>query len=166
MKPNTAPFALLLLGGCLFGGPASPTLEIQNPPASGPVDVQLLDSSVAPGGVYLKLVVHNANAQPLMIDRRCFVLTDGRAERLPVVTSKPFVTVKPNATSSKIKLTYEGLPAGIPSYDLAFKKGAFHLDNESGKEVAMPTLRLLVKKAASATPEAPKTIAPGATQPR
>lgn len=156
----------LLLSGCLFGGPGSPTLEMQNPPASGPVDIQILDSAVKPGEIYLKLVVHNANARPLLIDRRCLVLTDGRAEWRAVPTSKPFVTVKPNATSAKLKLSFEGVPAGLPSYDLSFKRGAFRLDSEAGQEVALPTVRLLVKTPTAATPAPSKTVAAAAQQPR
>lgn len=156
----------LLVPGCLFGGPAAPTLEMQNPPASGPVDVQIVDSAVEPGQVYLKLVVHNANNRPLLVDRRALVLGDGRAEHRAVATSKPFVTVKPNGTSSKIKLIFEAVPAGQPTYDLMFKKGAFRLDNEGGQEVTLPTARLLVKKTAVATPEPTGAPAPGSTQPR
>ena len=156
----------VLLTGCLFGGPASPTLEMQNPPASGPVDIQILDSSVKPGEIYLKVVVHNANARPLLIDRRSLVLTDGRAEWRAAAIAKPFVTVKPNSTSAKLKLSFEGVPAGLPSYDLMFKKGAFRLDNEAGQEIALPTVRLLVKTTSAATPAPSKTVAPAAQQRR
>lgn len=153
---NLATLALLsLLTGCgMFGGgPPTPTLEMQNPPASGPVDVQLLDSAIEPGEIYMKLVVHNRSDHKLLVDRRVLILSDGRNEYRPNAASKPFVTVKPNATSSKIKLTYEGAPAGVPAYELTFKKGAFHQDSETGPEVAFPPARFLVKKAVAATPE-------------
>jgi hypothetical protein len=162
---RTATLSVLLLGGCLFGGPAAPTLEMQNPPAPGPVDVQILDSAIEPGEVYLKLVVHNANANPLIVDRRCLVLTDGRAQWQPVVSSKPFTTVKPNS-SAKVKLTYEGVPAGLPTYDLQYRKGAFRLDGEGGKEIALATVRLAVKKTAVANPEPSAATPTGNTAPR
>lgn len=164
MKQLVPLFALTLAAtGCgIFGGTRTPTLEMQNPPASGPVDVQLLDSSISPGEVYMRLVVHNRSDHKLLVDRRSLILSDGRNEWRPNATSKPFVTIKPNATSSKIKLTYEGAPAGQPSYDLVFKKGAFHQDTEAGQELTLPTVRLLVKKAVVATPTPAKPTDAGA----
>jgi hypothetical protein len=154
MNRSVPALALSLLAtGCIFGGPPKPTLEMQSPPAGGPVDVQIVDSSVEPGEVYLKLVVHNAGSRLLHVDRRAFVLSDGRAEWRPAPTSKPFVTVKPSASSSKLKLTYEGVPAGLPAYDLLYKRGAFKWDGEGGQEVTLPAARLLLKKVEVATPQ-------------
>ncbi len=166
MKCSWLPVGFVLLSGCLFGGPALPTLEMQNPPKGGAVDIQVLDSSVEPGVIYLKLLVRNASARPLVVDRRTFVLTDGRAEWRAVVTSKPLVTVKPNGGSAKLKLTFAGAPAELPAYDLMFKKGAFRQDNESGPEVALAAVRLLAKKPAVATPEPTANPKPAPTQPR
>lgn len=137
----------------IFGGAADTTLELQAPPASGPVDVQLVDSSVEPGEVYLKLVVHNRSDRKLVVDRRALVLSDGRTQWRARATSKPLVTVKPNATSSKIKLVFEGVPAGLPVYELGYGEGAFRQDGETGTEIRIPPARLVVKKAEVTAPE-------------
>jgi hypothetical protein len=151
----------LVLASCNLFGPAAPTLELQGAPAGGPVEVQVVDSAVEPGEIYLRLAVHNRSDRRLVVDRRELVLGDGRTEWRPRPASRPLVTVKPNATSNKLKLYFDGVPAGLPAYELAFKKGAFRHDNEAGPEVSLPTVRLLVKKVEVAVPE-PSSGAPPA----
>jgi len=145
--------AAVVAGCSLFSGTPSATLEMQTPPAGGPIDVQILDSAVEPGEVYLKLAIHNRSDRPLVVDRRALVLSDGRAQWRVDAGKRPFVTIKPNASSSKIKLTYAEVMAGQPAYDLVFDKGAFHQDSETGAEVTLQPVRLLVKKTANAVPE-------------
>ncbi|HLU39135.1 MAG TPA: hypothetical protein VK081_07100 [Planctomycetota bacterium] len=152
----------LLTSACgIFGGRPETVLEMQNPPFGGPVEVQIADSSVEPGELYLRLAVHNRSARPLIIDRRSLVISNGSLEWPATPISKPFVTVKPNRTSTRLKLTFQGVPSGEPAYDLLFKRGAFRFDGESGEEVPMSPVRLLAKKTA-----APSAQAAAGTNPR
>src|SRR5690606_25269047 len=82
----------LLTSACgIFGGRPETVLEMQNPPFGGPVEVQIADSSVEPGELYLRLAVHNRSARPLIIDRRSLVISNGSLEWPATPISKPFV---------------------------------------------------------------------------
>ena len=138
----------MLAQSCIFGGPPDPTLELQPPPPGTKFEFQVLDSSVEPGEAYLKLTFVNRTSRPVVADRKLFVLTDGTTQWTPKTSSRSTLTVQPGETSAKLKLSYKGVPGGQPAYELMFPVHAFREGSDSGPNIPMPTLRLVVKKPA------------------
>ncbi len=138
--------AVFLAAGCFGGG--GPTLVIENPPGEGKIAVQMVDSSLEKTEVYAKVLITNHTDKIVVADRRLMILSDGTKEWGPRATTRYRWQIGPHQTSSAIKLEYRDADGTQAGYDLVFKPGAFRYDNNDGEELAVPSLRMTVKKVA------------------